>query len=406
MSDTPSKSQEIVPTSLLLAAALGLLVSVAPLLRAQTFTTLYTFCSRPACADGEAPGAGVIMDKLGNLYGTTELGGASVYGTVFELTPSGTETVLYNFCSASHCTDGQVPSAGLAFGKKGNLYGTTSSGGAYNYGTVFEVTPSGTETVLHSFASGADGAYPAGGVVFDKKGNLYGTTSAGGAYGAGTVFEITAKGREKVLHSFVSNSPDGAFPSSGLVLDAKGNLYGTTSGGGGATGCGTVFEVTPTGTETVLYSFAGASDGCTPLGGVVFDKSGNLYGTTFAGGLGSCTVPSGCGIVFKLTPTGAETVLYSFAGGLDAERPRASLVLDAKGNLHGTTSFGGSGGWGTDFELMPSGGVWTETILHSFYEMDYGCPPASGLLRRKEAFYGTTGDYGISGPGTVYVLTP
>jgi uncharacterized repeat protein (TIGR03803 family) len=294
-------------------------------------TVLYSFCAQSGCTDGERPTAALVFDGNGNLYGTTYGGGAfngcgSDYGcgVVFELTPQGEETVPYSFCAQNNCTDGAYPYAGVVFDQKGNLYGTTVSGGAYcgsNYGcgVVFKLTPQGEETVLYSFCAKttcADGASPYGGLVFDKKGNLYGTTLMGGAANRGTVFKLTPEGEETVLYSFCAKKSychDGENPYAGVVFDQKGNLYGTTPLGGAYdgcdnTGCGVVFELTPKGKETVLHSFCaqkGCDDGSLPYAGLVFDTKGNLYGTTWAGGSRNyhCAYhPDMCGVVFKLTP--------------------------------------------------------------------------------------------------------
>jgi uncharacterized repeat protein (TIGR03803 family) len=317
--------------------------------------------------DGYAPSAGLIFDAAGNLYGTTQYGGgANAYGTVFELTPAGggnwTETVLYSFRSG---TDGAVPGAGLIFDAAGNLYGTTTAGGPNN-GTVFELTPTTaggwTEQVLYRFCSQAnctDGQYPYGSLIFDAAGNLYGTTEFGGTYGAGTVFKLTpAAGggwTETVLYSF-GRGTDGASPLVGLIFDVVGNLYGTTTFGG-TYGAGTVFELTPTAgggwTETVLHSFNpnNGTDGFNPYAGLIFDAAGNLYGTTYYGG------SYGGGTVFELTPAAGggwtETVLRSFGNGTDGFWPYAGLIFDHAGNLYGTTEYGGTHNYGTVFELTP-----------------------------------------------------
>src|SRR5580704_637570 len=255
-----------------------------------TETILHTF---GASGDGSQPYCALTLDTTGNLYGTTYYGGAYSYGTVFKLTPSGTETILHSFDVNGR--DGANHIAGVVM-YMGNLYGTTEYGGAYGYGTVFELTPSGTERILHSFdLNGRDGAYPVAGLVV-YQGNLYGTTANGGTYGAGTVFEVTLPGAERILHSFDNNDIDGINPYAGLVVH-EGNLYGTTvNGGGTGSAAGIVFEMTPSGAETILHTFGGSPDGAFPWGGVVFDTSGNLYGTTFSGGT------NGVGAVFKMTP--------------------------------------------------------------------------------------------------------
>ena len=271
----------------------------------------------------------------GNLYGTTVEGGTyNIDGTVFELTHTTkgwTETILHSFGASG---DGSQPYCALTVDTTGNLYGTTYYGGAYSYGTVFELTSSGTEKILWSFGNGTDGANPLAGVVLDTNGNLYGTTEYGGAYGYGTVFELTSSGPEKVLWSF-GNGTDGAYPFAGLIL-YKGNLYGTTANGG-AYGDGTVFEVTLSGTETILHSFDNNDiDGINPYAGlVVYD--GNLYGTTVSGG----GTGSAAGIVFEMTPSGAETILHTFGGSRDGAFPWGGVVFDTSGNLYGTTLSGG-----------------------------------------------------------------
>ncbi len=305
----------------------------------------------------------LISDAAGNLYGTTEYGGTYGCGVAFELTPesggSWTEKVLHSFGDS---TDGISPSqAGLIFDAAGNLYGTTSN----KQGTVFELTPTKdggwTEKILHSF-NGTDGGFPFAGLTIDAAGNLYGTTYEGGTYNSGTVFELTpTKGggwTEKVLHSF-GNGADGAFPRAGLIFDSAGNLYGTTSQGGAYNSCmptiprnnistcGTVFELTPKAggrwTERVLYSFNhNGTDGYDPLAGLIFDAAGNLYGTTSMGGSENgrgCFL--GCGTVFELTPTKGggwtEKVVHNF-DGTDGVSPSAGLIIDAAGNLYGTTN--------------------------------------------------------------------
>jgi len=363
---------------------------------------LYSFTGAP---NGAQPWAGLVRDEQGNLYGTTAggginggLGGGTAgLGTVFKLdTTTGEETVLYAFTGGG---DGGVPEAALVRDARGNLYGTTQYGGASENGTVFKVDRSGQETVLHSFTGGADGAYPEGVLVLDAQGNVYGTASGGGASGSGTVFKVDATGNETTLYSF-TGTPDGASPYAGLVLDEQGNLYGTTLGGG-ASGRGTMFKVDTTGNETVLYSSTGAGDGGSPYAGLVRDRKGNLYGTTFQGGNPAChsyRAGYGCGTVFKVDTTGKETVLYSFTGsGGDGAYPYAGLARDWLGNLYGTTFVGGDlqcgfygpFGCGTVFKLDSTG---KETVLLTFGGMGFnGANPAAGLVwDAQNNLYGTT----------------
>ncbi len=370
-----------------------------------TEEVLYSFCSATNCTDGQYPEAGLIQDAAGNLYGTTIGGGSAPHGggTVYKVDITGHETVLYSFCSATNCTDGSNPFAGLIQDAAGNLYGTTSDSGANggDAGTVFKLDTTGHETVLYSFCSlnCADGENPVAGVIQDAAGNLYGTTSGGGvgpdclaSGGCGTLFKVDTTGRETVLYSFcsVANCTDGKLPFAGLVEDAAGNFYSTTPEGG-ATGYGTLFKLDTTGQETVLYSFCAAAnctDGATPeKNGLVLDAAGNLYGTTAGGGTGSGTgcQASRCGTVFKVDNTGHETVLYSFCSApncADGVNPQAGLVQDAAGNLYGTTSAGGANKEGTVFKLDTTG---HETVLYSFCSVGGanctdGANPEAGVI--------------------------
>jgi uncharacterized repeat protein (TIGR03803 family) len=372
--------------------------------QAQTETLLYSFGS-PSSGDASGPLAGLIMDKKGNLYGTTNSGGANGWGAVFKLIPAGTETVIYSF-KGDQLGDGANPLAGLVMDKQGNLYGTTGWGGTQNEGTVFKLTSAGTETVLHSFDSqSGDGWRPEAGLVIDGQGILYGTTTLGGAYGGGTVFKVTPEGTETLLYSFGSQSGDGWEPWAGLIMDKQGNLYGTTPGGG-AKNRGTVFKVTPEGTETVLYSFGShPRDGKQPFAGLIMDHAGNFYGTTEMGG-----GPKHRGTVFKLAPDGTETVLYGFGSQSgDGRYPLVALVMDKQGNLYGTTFEGGAYrggtlGAGTVFQVTPQG---TETVLYSFGgRSGDGWEPEAGLLMDKKGnLYGTTFEGGANNWGTVFKIT-
>jgi uncharacterized repeat protein (TIGR03803 family) len=322
----------------------GTVFKVAP---DGTETVYYNFCGKGQCSDGELPHDGVIMDQSGNLYGTATYGGdAAGQGVVYRLAADGTETILYEFQGSPN--DGQYPYGGLLMDKKGNLYGTTVGGGPDNDGTVFKLAPDGTETILHSFTNSAsDGNEPMGSLVADKDGNLYGTTSIGGADDLGTVFSLGPKGFA-VLHSFTDSSGDGAHANPGLIMDKAGNLYGSTCCGG-VNDDGIVFRLAPDGTETILHSFAGtAGDGQDPVGGLVMDKAGNLYGSTFFGGANND------GAVFKLTPDGTESVLRSFCvepNCKDGAWPEAGPMLDKSGSLYGTTSLSGKYGDGTIFRI-------------------------------------------------------
>jgi len=309
-------------------------------------TVLYSFCPDEPhlCKDGAFPKASLI-ESNGNLFGTTASGGANDQGTVFEISSAGVETVLYSFCSQQTCADGAQPAAGVVMDKAGNLYGATYLGGNGNCpkgcGTVFELAPDGTETVLYPFCSETncpDGARPRTPLELSA-GSLYGTTESGGTAGKGTVFEISSDGNETVLYSFCSQQScaDGAHPEAGVVTDKAGNLYGTTNEGGNANtycraGCGTVFELAPNGDETVLYSFcalASCSDGAEPESGGLFDAGDgkSLYGTTEAGGA------NGFGTAFKLSG-GKQAVLHSF--GDEDGSPSAGVIM-MKGYLYGTT---------------------------------------------------------------------
>jgi uncharacterized repeat protein (TIGR03803 family) len=317
-----------------------------------TYKVLYSFCSQSNCADGDGPLAGLIIDSSGNLYGTTTFGGANGGGTAFKLAAKGTETVLYNFCSRRHCSDGAGPSTGVVMDSSGNLYGTTINGGrSCRCGSVFKLAPNGTETTLYSFTAGSDG-YEPNSVILDSAGNLYGTTPFGGTNGSGNVFEVSPDGTFKLLYSFCSqaNCTDGANPQAGLIMDNSGNLYGTANGGG-MYGYGTVFKLAANVTETTLYTFCSKGDcrdGAFPAAGLMMDGSGNLYGTTQFGIGRDCydRNPDQCGTVFKLATNGTETALYSFcskAGCADGLTPAGSLTMDGSGKLYGTTFQGGKG---------------------------------------------------------------
>jgi uncharacterized repeat protein (TIGR03803 family) len=401
------------------AAANFMLILFATSTSAVAEKILYSFQSG---TDGAYPSAGLIFDGSGNLYGVTSYGGAYSSGTVFELTPKGggwTETILHSFGNGE---DGSTPDTPLILDGSGNLYGMTQKGGTDTYGTVFELTPKAgggwTEKVLHNF-DGTTGGSPQAGLIFDGSGNLYGTTPIGGVYSYGTVFELTPKAgggwTQKVLHNF--NSKDGANPYAGVIFDGDGNLYGTTSAGGSDT-VGTVFELTPkTGgswTEKVLHSFklGPNNHGAVPYGGLIFDASGNLYGTTAEGST------DGYGTVFELSPkTGGgwtAKVLHSFTGP-NGNLPEATLAF-LDGNLYGTTFTGGdlgacTGGCGVVFELIPgTNGHWTERVLHSFTNnvngVDGAIPVGTPIFDSAGNLYGATTGGGTDTFGTVFQIKP
>jgi uncharacterized repeat protein (TIGR03803 family) len=365
--------------------------------QAQSYSVLYTFRLGPY---GAGPYWGVIRDDLGNLYGTTSGGGSSDIGSVFKLSTTGKETGLYSFKSAT--ADGEGP-ASLIRKVNGTFYGNTYYGG-YGLGTVYKLSSEGEETVLHNFKGEADGGYPQSPLVEDENGNLYGTTySYGGLSAAGTIFKISDTGKFSVLYTFTGGA-DGNRPAAGLIQDSEGNFYGTTAGGGAHDNQGTVFKLSGTGEQSVLYSFKGGSDGEGPVAPLIRDESGNVYGTTEYGGV--LVGQYSCGTVFKVTAAGKETVLHRFTGYGDGCHPSVALVRDAEGNLYGTTS-------ATIFKISPSG---EETVLYSFTGGADGEPPVSGLIQdAKGSLYGTT-QYGGSAPcgavsdnsgcGVVFKLVP
>jgi uncharacterized repeat protein (TIGR03803 family) len=386
---------------------------------AQQLRVLYNF---NAYLGNHLPYGGVIFDKAGNMYGTTALGGTFNRGTAWELTPNGaggfTETVLHNFNNDG--VDGWGPATSVTLDSSGNLYGSTPDGGANNAGIVFELSPAGgglwTETVLHSFNNSVDGEQPFSSLIFDAQGNLYGTTAYGPncGLGCGTVFELSPKSGGgwslSIVHAFGNNGPDGSYPR-GVIFDAKGNLFGTTLEGG-TYNDGVVFELSPQGgglwNQTILHNFQNNGiDGSYPGSGVIFDAKGNLYGTTDDGG----TFP-GYGTVYELSPSAGgswtETILFTCTGGVGGTLyPRTSLVFDAKGNLYGTTVQGGVG-WGNVFALRPTAQGWTERTVHSFQDnrIDGMAPYDSLIVGPSGNLYGTTSGGGVKLGGTVFEIIP
>jgi uncharacterized repeat protein (TIGR03803 family) len=439
-------------------------VLAAPASASWKEQVLYSF--QGGTNDGSVPAGGAVFDPQGNLYGATTDGGPAscapiggACGTVFQLSPPAqkggawTETLIYQF-QGKGSNDASVPNGGLIRDAAGNLYGATAYGGTGDCvllgvpagcGAVYELSPpkqkggAWTETILYSFPTAKQGYVPNGNLVFDSAGDLFGATIFGGGKGTtcdkfyqycGAVFKLTppktkgGKWTEKVLHAF-SSGTDGASPNGGLVLDGKGNVYGTTYAGGieggvcGSGGCGAVFELRPptkiggVWVERVLHRFGGASDGGGPSAGVIFGGSGNLYGTTVGGGAHN----SPWGTVFQLARhlngMWTERLLYTFQDGKDGSEPRGGLVLDSNGNLYGTATGGGTVGGGTIFRLRPTGSTWTLTVLHSFTGDPDGSWPAGSLVfDTAGSLHGTTEDSGTGqacgthGCGTVFVAEP
>jgi uncharacterized repeat protein (TIGR03803 family) len=390
-------------------------------LEARTLKILYEFKGQP---DGSGPNTGPIQDKQGNFYSTTYAGGIMGWGAVYKIDPRGKETVLHSFVGGK---DGVTPTSGLIMDAEGNLYGTTYWGGNQDCfngngcGLVYKLSPGKhgwKETILYAFTGAADGAYPGDGtLVRDAAGNFYGTTLYGGSEnwpnGGGTVFKLTHTStgwKEHVLYAFGARSQtDGASPYGGVILDAAGNIYGTTYyGGNSSCGCGIVFKIDHSGSETVLHNFeGGTTDGGGPMVALVRDEAGTLYGTTAYGGYLTCSYPIGCGTAFKIDANGVETLLHIFIGyPSDGDGPRL-LVRDTAGHLYGTAGGGGDSSACHDSNNEPSGcgvifGLNTngdEIILHNFTPTE-GVFPA-GLNLYGGSLYGVLG----FGNGAVFKFT-
>ena len=379
------------------------LISVSGALAAPKYKVLHAFTGGK---DGGNLRSGLLLDKLGNVYGATAL------NTVFELTPDSGDRwslkVLYTFDG----NDGSGPMGGLIFGAAGELYGTTVfGGGPYKYGTVFELTPGSggwVLTVLHRFGFNKHGCCPQASLVMDNADNLFGTASV--------AFELSpgADGwKETVVHLFTGQHGDGEGAYAGLIRDAAGNLYGQTEMGGSSRcggGCGTVYQLSPTSDgkwkEHILHTFQARWDGSSPVGALLLDSAGNLYGTAGGG-------KSGHGVVFRLSlgtdGRWRETVVYNIAGGADGDGPGGGVVMDKAGNLYGTTVAGGDPNCdcGVVYKLEPqAGGKWKYTVLHSFAGYDGAQPAANVILDSKGNLYGTTITGGAGGAGVAFELTP
>jgi uncharacterized repeat protein (TIGR03803 family) len=385
-----------------------LIVAAASVTSAQTFTLLHVFHG----PDGGDPEAPLLLGSDGTLYGTTSFGGASGLGTAFTIDKKNKQKVLHSFTGGS---DGQDPLSGLVFGSDGNLYGTASGGGATGFGTLFRIGPGNQFTTLYNFQGNPKSSEPVALIAAGDK--FFGSAASGGGFFSGTVFQLDRTG-EKLLYGFVGGA-DGS-GSGGLMRDTAGNLYGA-SGGGNLTcnapfGCGLIFRIDSGGNYSVLHVFVGP-DGMFPQGPLVRDAGGNLYGVTISGGA------LNSGTVFKLTPAGILTTLYSFTGGADGEQPHGGLVRDSAGNLFGTAFAGGivndtcfGFGCGVVFQLSPTGATWTQTVLHSFNGNDGDNPLATLTLHpTTHTLYGSAhrgGDYnchtinGGTSCGVIFKIMP
>ncbi len=390
------------------ASSLAAMVSVLILVlaaaipsAAQTFTALHSFTG----TDGSYPYAGLVQSTNGKLFGTTSAGGTFSGGSIFTVTTGGTVKSLYSFCKLASCGDGTDPRDPLTQATNGNFYGVTFGGGPFDsFGTIFQITNSGTLTTLYTFcqlSECTDGDIPYGGLVQGLNGALYGTTAGGGAHGGGTVFDIkTTGGTPTILYNFCSLSEctDGDSPQATLVQGTDGNFYGTTYDGGAFSYYGNVFKLTSAGVFTSLHSFDG-TDGDEPNGGLTQATDGNFYGTTQVDGV------NGYGTVYKITSSGTLTTIYNFCISSicpDGSFPEAPLVQGTDGNLYGTTFSGGANGKGTIFSITTAGVL---TTLHSFDNTDGGEPFSGVVQDTNGTFYGTTYDGGSDNLGTVYSLS-
>jgi uncharacterized repeat protein (TIGR03803 family) len=385
----------------LVTARLNVMMAVvlgfAPyLVQGQTFTTLYSF---KGGGDGANPQSGVISDAVGNLYGTTRYGGKAFCplgcGVVYKLDPNGKETVLYHLPGG----DVEYPQAKLALDSVGILYGTATGEYPSPYGAVFKLDTTDRKATIYHF-NGLNGYNSTAELTTDGVGNLYGTAAFCNCGGGGIAFKLDSAGKQTILHTFAVTGTGARLPNAGLILDAVGNLYGTTKYGGDFL-AGTVYKLDPSGTLSIIHSFRDGDDGANPYASLVMDAAGNLYGTTPVGGI---IFTYAFGIVFKLDMNGNETVLHRFTGGADGAHPYASLVLDSVGNLYGTTYEGGDYNLGTVFEVSVNGKF---RVLHSFTGGTDGKYPLAPLLRdRAGNLYGTAYEGGDNFFGTVFKISP
>ena len=410
----------VVITTLPLAITLVLIVIAIPAAQAQTFNVIYTFTGHNS---SQHPISGVIVDRQGNLYGDTAWGGTFDGGTAYELKRTGSGYVYNLLHSFGGETDGSFPWGGMTIGPNGSLYGTTAGGGGNGDGIVFNLQPPPTvcrsvscpwyETILHNFTRGSDGGNPQSGVTFDSSGNLYGANVNGGGHAVGVIYEMMPSHGSwtfDTLYTF-TDGQDGAYPSSLLTFDPTGNLYGTASAGGnpgcGGFGCGTVYQLTPSGagwSEHTLYSFHDGTDGAQPEAGVIMDSAGNLYGAT-------CCGANNGGTVFVLNPSGGNwtfNLAYDLSGF--GPGPSQNLVRDSAGNLYGSTWGDGLYGEGVVFKLTPTNGGWIYTDLHDFTGGSDGGNAEGGLVLDSNGnLFGTTYQGGLQSCafcGVVFEITP
>jgi uncharacterized repeat protein (TIGR03803 family) len=408
-------STSILHTSVRRSVLIGLLVYTLTLLagttaQSQTFSVVHSFARVPL---GFAPFGGLIQDARGNLYGTTNNGGGSGVGSVYKLTPGQSNWIMTALVEFEHGSNGYSPAARLTLGPDGAYYGTTVYGGdpgsCGGCGTIFRLNPAGLgRTVLYRF-SGPDGSWPIGALTFDSTGAMYGTTETGGDTGSGTVFKLVRNGNQwtySVIYNF--DGARGWEPVAGVIVDSAGNLYGTTVNGGAGNSFGIVFELSPSSggwSYQVLHTFSGSTDGAWPYGSLIMDAAGNLYGTTSGGGTGYG------GTVFELSPSGNNwnyrTICDLATAGEGGEGPWDNVLMDEAGNLYGTTHGDGAYGQGSVFKLTPMNGEWVFTSLHDFNSSSDGANPVGDLMMDAHGnIFGTAWSGGPYGGGTVWEITP